>query len=126
MTDTTTAPLAAAGLERGDSITDLRTSQPAAAPKPTMTDVCNTLTGYDEIAITREFGKDFAVLVNYPTSLGRALVFILKRRDGLTDKEAKRAAMEMRLGDVNDYFDSEDDGAEDPENPVGEGDSRTV
>lgn len=92
--------------------------------KPTMSEVSNTLTGYDEIAITKEFGKDFAVLVNYPTSLGRALIFILKRREGLTDKEAKRAAMEMRLGDVNDFFEDESDDDEDPETPAGEGDSQ--
>lgn len=105
-------------------MTEIDTTSETPADKPTMTDVCNTLTGYDEIAITKEFGRDFAVLVNYPTSLGRALIFVLNRRDGLTDKEAKRAAMEMRLGDVNDYFADEADDDEDPDTAAGEGDSQ--
>ena len=92
--------------------------------RPTMTDVVNSLTGYDEIAITKEFNRDFAVLLEYPTTLGRALIFVLKRRDGLTDKEAKKAAMEMRLGEVNDYFEDESDNAEDPDTAAGEDDSQ--
>lgn len=94
--------------------------------KPTMTDVVKSLTGYDEIAIAKEFGHDFEVILNKPLVLGRALIFVEKRRDGLTDKDAKKAAMNMRLGDVDDYFAEEEDDDEDVDTPAGEGDSQPV
>lgn len=97
---------------------------PIDAEKPTMTEVTDSLTGYDEIAITQQFDRDFAVLLDFPTTLGRALIFILKRRDGLTDKEAKREVMNMRLGDVNDYFAEDPDDVEDPDTTSGEDDSQ--
>lgn len=91
--------------------------------KPLMSDVVKSLTGYDEIAIAKEFGHDFEIVLNKPLVLGRALIFIEKRREGLTDKDAKKSAMNMRLGDVDDYFDEEPDDAEDLDTPAGEDDS---
>ena len=94
--------------------------------KPTMTDVVNTLTGYDEIAIAQAFGKDFTVLLDHPTTMGRALVFVLERRGGLGDGAAKKAALDMPLGVLNDYFadEVEDANPDEPDTPAGEGDSQ--
>jgi hypothetical protein len=48
--------------------------------------------------------------------LGRALVFVLKRRDGTADDDARNAALEMALKDVMGYFaeESEEAGKDEP------------
>lgn len=99
--------------------------------RPTRSDMLDSLTGYDEIAIAKAFDRDFAVLLDYPTQLARALVFVEKRRsESLSDKDAKAAAMGMRLGEVNSYFPDEPEQPEidpdAPETPLGEGDSQPV
>lgn len=85
-----------------------------------------TLTGFDEIAIEKAWGKDVMALAQgSPTTLLRALVFVERRRDGLNDHEAKDAVLGMTLREVNERFvDDEDEPM--PEEPVtvaGEGDS---
>lgn len=93
--------------------------------KPHLADTLDSVTGYDEIAITQAFGRYFGVLVDDPTMLARALIFVLKRREGMKDAEAKKFVMELRVGQVNDWFDNDEDAdPEDPDTPAGEGDSQ--
>lgn len=86
----------------------------------------DTLTGFDELAITKHFdgldiyadGERKGVLVI------RALVFVDQRRHGLTDINAHTAAMDMPLGAVTAYFTDETTEEIDPESmetPSGEG-----
>lgn len=89
----------------------------------TLQEALNSLTGYDEIAIAQAFGKDISTLLETPTTAGRALIFVLNRREGRPDKEAKAAAMELPLGDVNAYFSSDDPDPDQPNTPAGEDDS---
>jgi hypothetical protein len=71
----------------------------------TMEDVAQSLTGFDEIAIAQQFGRTVTDLgQNDATMFARALVFIIKRRDGATDEEAKNAALEMSLKDSAAVF----------------------
>lgn len=68
-------------------------------------EVSDSLTGFDEIAITQRFGRPVTDLFNDDFSMWmRALVFVLKRRDGLNDEEAWNAALGMALGAVSEYF----------------------
>ena len=65
----------------------------------------DSLTGFDEIAIVQQFGRTVTELADQdPTMFGRALVFVVKRRDGISDGEAKDAALGMTLKDLNENF----------------------
>lgn len=63
-----------------------------------------TITGFDEIAIAKLFGEDVAALRDKPFRFTRALVFVDKRRGGLKDGPAYTAAMDLTMGDLEDYF----------------------
>jgi len=78
-----------------------------------------SLTGFDEIAISQAFKADVSDLAqNRATTFTRALYFVLLRRDGKSDTDAKKTALETRLGDVLDNFADEDD--VDPSEPDSE------
>lgn len=89
--------------------------------KPTAEDAFNSLTGFDEIAIEKRFGlSDYTTIESQSGKWMRAMVFVLKRREGLNDLDAYNAAMSMSLGELNDQFatDDETDRDFDPENPT--------
>lgn len=83
--------------------------------KVTATEVFESLTGYEEVAITRAFGANpnevdengKSDLVG--TLLGRSLVFVVERRDGKSDAEAEQIAMSMTTPQLLDYFAPEGD-----------------
>lgn len=87
----------------------------------TVSEVAESLTGFDELAIEKSFGKSLDELK--PTMVGRALVFVVERRAGKTDPEAKSAAMEMPMGQVNSYFLDEPDDVlpDEPDSEAGKG-----
>lgn len=68
-----------------------------------------SLNGFDEIAIAKEFKSDITALRTSPIMFLRALLFVDKRRGGMKDADAFKAAMEAPITEVNDYF---DEGAE--------------
>ena len=71
----------------------------------TAEEVFDSLTGFDEIAIAHHFGSTVADLAENDTSMfGRALVFIVKRREGATDDEARNAALGMTMREYNNDF----------------------
>ena len=74
-----------------------------------MGEVFESLNGFDEIAIERAFGQDISTLKDKPTLAMRALFFTEKRREGLSDKDAKQAAMESALSELTDYFRPDED-----------------
>jgi hypothetical protein len=77
------------------------------AGKQSVDEIAGSLTGFDEIAIQQMFRGDMSDLS--PTMTARALVFVLKRREGLSDKDAYSAVMHLPLGEVNDSFGIEGD-----------------
>lgn len=86
-------------------------------PRMTADECFESLTGFDEIAIEKAFGHDVMTLVDTKQlTFSRALVFILRRRAGLKDAEAKADVMAMAVGDVLATFDDDDEA--DPEDPV--------
>lgn len=82
---------------------------PAAPVKPTPQEFIGTLTGFDELAIQRCFGKEVTEFEGSPRAL-RCLAFInIKRTEGLDDTRAYNAAMALPLSDVLDMFDLDDE-----------------
>lgn len=75
----------------------------------TATEVFESLNGYEEIGIVEAFGAPPAELKG--SMLGRALVFVVARRDGTSHAEAVDHAMKVSLNDLTDYFVPEDDDA---------------
>lgn len=72
-------------------------------------EMVESLNGFDEIAIERAFGEVISLGKDKPMTLLRALVFTAHRREGLPDKDAKQAAMEATIRDLNDYFRPDED-----------------
>lgn len=67
--------------------------------------VFDTVTGFDEIAIAQHFGRTVQELAEKDASMfGRALVFVVKRRDGASDDEARNAALGMTFGEFQAFF----------------------
>ena len=58
------------------------------------TKVMGSFTGFEEIAVTRMFGMSISDMGNTWTIAARAMTFVLLKRDGMTDKDAFRTAME--------------------------------
>lgn len=67
------------------------------------------LTGFDEIAIARHFGRHLAVLKDEPFQLMRALAFVDARREGMKDTDAYRHAMSLTIQAVSDMYDDPTD-----------------
>lgn len=89
-----------------------------SATTATVEETIGSLTGFDEIAIARAFNAEWSDLAEHrPSTFTRALVFILLRRDGQEDTEAKNAVLEMTLQEVKDYFMEEEEETV-PEEPV--------
>lgn len=78
----------------------------------TIGEVFDSLTGFDEMEITQHFGRTVADLTEDGSMWARSMVFILKRREGVVDDDARTAALNMTLKDVRTYFaeESEDSG----------------
>lgn len=76
----------------------------------TADEVVDSLTGHEEMWIADQFGKSIGELVDHFLSRNdvgpyyRALIFVLKRRDGVNDDDARNAVLEMKLGDAIGFF----------------------
>lgn len=84
----------------------------------TASEMFETLDGLDELAIVKAFdgANPFEYLDNGQptlsgTLLGRALIFVHQRREGMSFENARQFALTMRTPDVIDYFASEADEA---------------
>ena len=80
---------------------------PTAEPKPTTSETVESLTGYEELAIEKQFGEEISDLS--PLKLMRALAFVLQKRAGKNDVDAKKAVMSMTQTQVQEAFSEEDD-----------------
>lgn len=86
-------------------------------PKPlSASEVLDSLTGYDEDAITKVFGAPVTDLDG--TKFLRALLFGNERHSGKSDEDAMKAVQSLTISKLKDRFVPEDD--EDPELPGSE------
>ena len=76
-------------------------------------EITDSLTGHEEGWIADQFGKSIGQLAgeyiahNDVGPYYRALIFILKRREGVVDDDARNAVLDMTLTDAISYFPSE-------------------
>jgi hypothetical protein len=70
----------------------------------TTDEILDSLTGHEETWIAEQFGRPIGEFIPQPGMYRRALIFVLKRRDGVNEDDARNAAMDMRLKDVLDFF----------------------
>lgn len=90
-----------------------------SATEHTANEVFNSLNGYDEIAIKKEFRADVYTLAKEDrAAFMRALIFTVHRRDGAKDSDAYKAAMELLQSVTTDYFSDEPE--KDEDDPLGE------
>lgn len=61
-----------------------------------------SLTGFEELAIHKAFGRVVDELTGTMTL--RAMLFILRKREGTADKDAYQQVMSMPLGEVSEQF----------------------
>lgn len=96
------------------------TTPDESAEKLSMNDLAKSLTGYEEDEIEERFEHPIGVLLAHRvTKAGRAFIYITQRRADVKAAVAYKAAMEMRLADVNDRFLEEDEDGDDfdPDSP---------
>lgn len=98
-------------------------AQPAEAELLSSTEVTNSLTGFDELAIAQRFGASVEELAETSNMrFLRSLLFIVeKRREGVSDADAFKAAMSLPFGELTARFRPEDPADDLPGSPVGEG-----
>lgn len=80
--------------------------------KLTGRDIADSMTGFDEIAIAQRFGRTAADLAQNDGSMFlRSLIFVAKRREGLSDDEAWNAALGLPMKEAGEFFaqDSEEE-----------------
>jgi len=68
----------------------------------TIAEFALSVTGYDEIAIAKCFGADLEDLSSQKQM--RALAFVMNRRGGMSDADAKEAMLQASQRDVLDMF----------------------
>jgi hypothetical protein len=98
----------------------MSTSTDETNEKLSFSDMVGSLTGYEEVAIEERFGQPVGHLMRAAlTKAGRALIFIDEQRKGAKAPAAYKAAMELRLEQVNERFFDDDEDADDfdPDNP---------
>lgn len=67
--------------------------------------VFDSVTGFDELAIAQHFGHTLSDLaVSDASMFGRALIFVVKRREGGTDDDARTAALGMTVKETTTEF----------------------
>ena len=73
--------------------------------KPTPDAVYNSLNYFDELAVKRCFGEEPLALKKQPGAFMRSLVFsLLRKEQGLKDKDAQDRVFNMANSDVYDHF----------------------
>lgn len=72
--------------------------------KQTTDEILDSLTGHEEMWIAEQFGRSVGELIPQPGMYRRALIFVVKRREGVNEDDARNAAMDMRLKDVLEFF----------------------
>lgn len=80
--------------------------------KVSVSEMSESITGFDEIAIERVMGVDLYAQDNQkPMMLMRSLVFVAFKREGLADHEAREKALSLSVKDINNFFEEEADDA---------------
>jgi len=82
----------------------------------TASEVVQSLTGYEEIAIEKALGKPIEHL-GTESGLLRALAYVTEKRGGSSESDAKRRALSLTRKELETYF-SDDEDEVMPDEPV--------
>jgi hypothetical protein len=66
--------------------------------------VYDSANGFDDIAVKKAFGASLLSLKDDAMTFGRALAFIVAKRDGLNDMQAKQTVLGLSNAALSDYF----------------------
>lgn len=79
-------------------------------------EVFRSMTGFEEIAVEQCFRRRVRSLAEDETMLMRAIMFVVRKREGMADPDAFRSTMLDRLDDLTARFKkpADDDEPEDP------------
>lgn len=81
-----------------------------SAEKISASEMVQSLTGFEEIAIEEHMGVDpYSDFQTKPLRVLRALVFVQKTREGAKPRDAKNHAMNLSMQSVQDSFEDETD-----------------
>lgn len=76
-------------------------------------EIIDSMTGHEETWVAEQFGKSIGEMVaNFlnKNDIGpyyRALIFVLKRRDGVNEDDARNAVLDMKISDIMAFFPSD-------------------
>jgi hypothetical protein len=109
----------------------MATNHPTEATAPAKVpadELFESITGFDEIAISKAFGLEIHQVQEKPFMFMRALVFVNERRRGANDLTAHSTAMNMTMAALTDYFAEPEEELDpnDPDTESGKGDSPLV
>lgn len=93
-----------------------------SAQKITTDEVIDSLTGFDEEAIEKQFGAPWQTLAaGRSTAFLRAMIFATRRQAGVADLDARQQVMEMTLRECQNLFGEEDEelDPDEPDTPAG-------
>lgn len=96
-----------------------------SASEMTVEEMTESLTGFEEIGIQKQFGQDLMEMERTPVRMIRSLVMIdIARRDEVNHVEAYKRAMDMTMKQVMAHFaDDEEPMPEEPTTESGKEDS---
>ena len=81
--------------------------------------IARSMNGFDEIAVERHFNRSFRKLED-GTLMGRAVLFVQWRREGMRDADAYKKAMLLTIDELEASFvDPADEDEEDAEGKAG-------
>lgn len=93
-----------------------------------LSDVLNSCTGFEELAVEQRFGADpYTLLGTNVVKCMRAAAFVVHKRTGKNDRDAYKAAMDLTSKDLDDFFPDDEDEPmpEEPVTDLGKDDSAT-
>jgi hypothetical protein len=81
---------------------------PEETGKVNADELFESLTGFEEIAVEKAFGKDPSEIANSGKMIKflRVLAFILAKREGKNDMQAKQYCMSLPVSDLTDLFET--------------------
>lgn len=107
-----TVPVEPDGVVADDATVAEDVTTEDAEPKINLSELSQSVNGFDQIAIRTRFHERFDVLADDPMMLSRALYFVHRRREGVKDAEAFQEAMLLTMGDLTSKFEAAPDGDE--------------
>ena len=84
-------------------MTEEQTETTEAVGAQDVSEIINSFTGWDEIAIEQLFRRSFARMGESTLCL-RAVDFVVRRRAGAADKDAYRSCMAMTYGELIERY----------------------